>query len=132
MQPKHISTSKRKRENFMIQIRKNKNNDIFKRNRRRFRNDSPERNFSKQIDFSIIKNSIFEYSDSLKKAIATRDVEEVKTLLFDIRGFTSFQKEVDQIDFSQLFETDLFHLIIEDLNKLNFFDNDEILNEAIW
>jgi len=128
--------SKKKREQYMIEIRKSQNDIVFKSRRMRgtANNSNPSKN-SEYINEDIERESydkFMVFERELLKGITTNDKDIVITSLTNIRLLLSYYTDPNLVPWLAFFKTMLFDIISVNLKEKNYYNNKEIKKEALW
>ena len=128
--------SKKKREQFMIEIRKNQNDIVFRARRTKFdAEQSTDRKSLNLLDKEIEQEALEkfqEYEREMINALATNNSEEVFTILNNIRCVLNSFADPNLVPWAAFFKTNLFDLLSVNLRQKKYYNEIEIKKETLW
>ena len=126
-----IKAAKKKREHFMIELRKDKNDELFRDKRQRV--DHRIDHNSKSDEYLAHEVQAFQNKErALSLAIKSGDVEEVLSNLDMIRKILTMHSDSDMVPWKAFFNTNLFDVITVDLRNKDYFNDVDIQREVLW
>ena len=133
MKPTPDIETKKKREQFMIEIRKTQNDTVFKSRRTKAseRPQNPQNHIDKDIEQDSLQK-FTEFEKSLVLAVSTNNSEKVFEVVSDIRSVLNYHPDPNFVPWAAFLKTNLFDIFVENLREKNYYNQRDIKKEVLW
>jgi len=128
--------SKKKRQQYMIEIRKATNDNYFKTRRARTNTgDKPQPNAPSPLDQELERENREFFLDCERKltaALINNDVASVFETVVQIRSRLSYSESPDLVPWKAFLDTSLFDLLNKNLEDKKYYNQPDIRVEVLW